>query len=220
MDVLGHDDTKRMPIKKVEKSRTLDNSENQARISKESVRMALFIAEYPKDFNASRAARDAGYKWPEKIGPRLMKHPAVKAAIGTQVKEKVQALGLTVDRTLEEVRRLAFFDPLEIFQDDGSVRQMKDIPAEVRTCIAGFEVIELFEGTGDEKHCYGLLKKVKLTDRNSALDKSMRYHSLYRDKLELQVTAQFDKMSAAELERYATTGELPPWFRAEQTAGV
>lgn len=145
--------------------------------------MALFIAEYPKDFNAAKAAERAGYKWPDRIGPRLLKHPAVKAAIGSQVQEKVDAAGLTVDRTLEEVRRMAFFDPLEMFENDGTMRQMKDIPPAVRSCIAGFEVIELFEGAGDEKHCYGLLKKVKLTDRNSAVDKSMRYHSLYKDKL-------------------------------------
>jgi len=93
------------------------------------------------------------------------------------------------------------------------VRQMKDIPPEVRTCIAGFEVIELFEGAGDERHCYGLLKKVKLTDRNSALDKSMRYHSLYRDKLQVEVNDQFERMSTEELEQYAATGVVPAWFK-------
>jgi phage terminase small subunit len=156
-------------------------------LSKESVRMVMFIAEYPKDLNATKAAERAGYKWPEKIGPRLLKHPAIKAAIGTQVKEKMEIAGLTVDRTLEEVRRLAFFDPIGIFEDDGTVRQMKDISAEARACIAGVEVVELFDGTGDQRNCYGLLKKIKFHDKNSSLDKSMRYHSLYRDRVQVDI---------------------------------
>lgn len=153
-------------------------------VSKESVRMALFIAEYPKDLNASKAAQRAGYKWPDKVGSQLLKHPAVKAALAASIGEKMELAGLEVDRTLEEVRRLAFFDPIDLLEADGSVKQMKDIPEAVRSIIASFEIVELFEGTGENKHCYGLLKKIKFTDRQCALDKLMRYHSLYTDKIE------------------------------------
>ena len=41
---------------------------------------------------------------------------------------------------------------------------------------------ELFEGDGDQKHAYGLLKRVKLADKLTALDKLARYHSLYKEK--------------------------------------
>jgi len=36
--------------------------------------------------------------------------------------------------------------------------------------IAGLEVCELFDGTGDQKHAYGLLKKVKLADKARCLE--------------------------------------------------
>ena len=154
------------------------------KISAESVRMALFIAEYPKDLNATQAAKRAGYKWPDKLGPRLLQHPAVAAAIGLLVQERLENAKLTVDRTLEEVRRIAFFDPINVFENNGTVRQIIDIPPEARACIASIEVVELFEGAGDAKRCFGLLKKIKFHDKNASLDKSMRYHSLYRDKIE------------------------------------
>ena len=179
--------------------------------------MALFIAEYPKDFNATAAAARAGYKWPDKIGPRMLKHPAVAAAIATQVKEKVDRVGLDVDRTLEEVRRLAFFDPIDLLEDDGSVKRMRDIPPEARAAIVSFEVLELFEGNGDDKHCYGILKKIRLADKNSSLDKSMRYNALYRDKLQVDLNDPFGRMTNAELETYAATGELPEWVNVAVT---
>jgi len=127
----------------------------------------------------------AGYKWPEKMGPRQLQHPAVAAAIGSEVQVRLSSAGLTVDRTLAEVRRIAFFDPIDIFEKDGTVRLITDISPEPRACIAGIEVVELFEGTGDQNHCYGLLKKIKFHDKNSSLDKSMRYNALYRDRLEV-----------------------------------
>jgi hypothetical protein len=67
---------------------------------------------------------------------------------------------------------------------------MKDISPEARSCITGFEVVELFEGIGDERHCYGLLKKGRLADKNSSLDKSMRYHSLCKDKVEVSIASE------------------------------
>lgn len=152
-------------------------------VSKESARMALFIGEYLKDPNATKAAELAGYKWPDKMGPRLLKHPAVKAA----VEAKLENLNISVNRLLNEVARCAFFDIRNVFEDDGSVKQLKDIDPATRSAIAGIEVVEMFEGTGDQRHAYGLLKKIKLVDRGSALEKLMRYHSLYKDKTEVEI---------------------------------
>jgi len=46
-------------------------------------------------------------------------------------------------------------------------------------------VTELFEGSGDEKHAYGLLKKIKLADKGQNLERLGRHLKLFSDKLEV-----------------------------------
>jgi len=97
-----------------------------------------------------------------------LKHVEIQPLIAQKTEAVLAKLDFGVERTLNEVARLAFMDARKMFESDGS----------------GLEVTELFEGDGEQKHAYGLLKKVRLSDKGSALDKLMRYHSLYRDKFE------------------------------------
>ena len=62
---------------------------------------------------------------------------------------------------------------------------MKDVDEDTRSVIAGLEVSEIFEGEGDHAEAIGSVKKVKLASRLGALDMLMRYHALYKDKVEL-----------------------------------
>ena len=70
-------------------------------------------------------------------------------------------LEITADRVLQEIAKLAFYDPRDLPESDGSMKQIKDIDPITRMAIAGLEVTELFEGTGDERHAYGLCKQIR-----------------------------------------------------------
>lgn len=146
--------------------------------------------------NAKQAAIAAGYaKGSAEIeGSRLLRSAKVSAEIAKRThkaSQKVsQRIDISVERVLDEVGKLAFFDPKDLFEDDGSLKRINDIPAHTRSVISGLEVSEIFEGQGDQQHAIGLLKKVKLSDRRAALDMLMRYHSLYKDKLEVNVSEE------------------------------
>lgn len=147
----------------------------------------MFVSAYlANGMNATQAAITAGYskKTAKSQGARLLTNVDIADALSGKSEKALAKIDFSVDRTLEFVARMAFFDPKDLFEDDGSLKQMKDIPEEVRTVLAGLEVTEIFEGDGEQKHAMGLLKKVKLSDRLNALDKLMRYHSLFRDKVE------------------------------------
>lgn len=147
----------------------------------------VFVREYLKNgMNATSAAISAGYseKTAASQGARLLKHVEIQPLIAQKAEAVLNKLDYGIERTLNEVARLAFLDARKMFEADGSLKRIHEVDDDTAACIAGMEVTELFEGDGEQKHAYGLLKKVKLSDKGSALDKLMRYHSLYRDKVE------------------------------------
>lgn len=147
-----------------------------------------FVSEYlANGFNATKAAISAGYskKTAHSQGPRLLEDVEIKAALANRAEKALAKIDFSVDRTLEYVARMAFFDPKDLFEDDGSLKLIRDISPEARTVIAGLEVSEIFEGQDEQKTAIGLMKKVKLSDRKGALDMLMRYHSLYNDKVQI-----------------------------------
>jgi phage terminase small subunit len=147
-----------------------------------------FVAEYlANGLNATKAAISAGYseRSADVEGSRLLVNAKVAAAIAKATNKVMTKLDISVERTLDMVGRLAFFDPADLFETDGSMKQIKDIAPESRSVIAGMEVSDIWAGEGEQKSIIGNLKKIKLSDRLSALDKLMRYHALYHDKVEV-----------------------------------
>jgi phage terminase small subunit len=147
-----------------------------------------FVAEYlANGLNATKAYISAGYapKDAAVSSSQILRNPKVAAAIAASTEKVMEELDYSVKRTLQEVARVAFFDPRKLFEDDGSLKRINEWDDNTAAAIGGVEVTELFEGDGEQKHAYGLLKKVKVVDKGPALDKLMRYHSLYKDKMEL-----------------------------------
>jgi hypothetical protein len=62
----------------------------------------------------------------------------------------------------------------------GPLKIISEIDARHRVSLAGVEVCELFDGTGDQKHVYGLLKKVKLVDKTRNLEMLGRYFKMFK----------------------------------------
>jgi phage terminase small subunit len=153
-------------------------------------RQEIFVAEYCVRLDAKAAAIKAGYskKTAESQGCQLLKNPKVAAAIAKKVGKVCGKLEISQERVLQEIAKLAFFDPRKLFESDGSPKQLHELDDETAMAVAGFEFIELFEGTGDEKHAYGLLKKYKLTDKRASLELLGRYLKLFTDKIEVDVT--------------------------------
>lgn len=147
-----------------------------------------FVAEYlANGLNATKAAISAGYakKNADTQGARLLVNVKVSAAIAKKSEKALAKIDFSVDRTLEYVSRLAFFDPADLFEDDGSMKRIKDISPEARSVIAGLEISDIWDGEGEQKSIIGNIKKIKLSERRGALDMLMRYHSLYKDKVEV-----------------------------------
>lgn len=80
-------------------------------------------------------------------------------------------------KVLREVARLALSDPGELFDDNGDLRSIKDMPASLRACIASVEIDNRTERDPDDPDKFRsyTVKKVKMWDKNSALEKAMKH---------------------------------------------
>jgi phage terminase small subunit len=150
-----------------------------------------FVAEYlANGLNATQAAVAAGYseKTAQQQGSRLLLNGDVAAAVSGKTTLLMEKLEITADMVLQEIGKLAFFDPRKLFNADGSMKLISEIDDRSAASLAGFDVCELFEGTGDQKHAYGLLKKVKLVDKTRNLEMLGRYFKMFTgDKEDLDV---------------------------------
>ena len=142
---------------------------------------SVFVQEYLIDLNATQAAIRAGYsaKTAEQQGYQLLQKPSVQAAIAARQKEREQRTAVAADRVLLEAARLALFDPRKLFNDDGSPKGITELDDDTAAAVAGIEVVEQFEGSGKERVLVGYLKKYRIADKNSALEKLFRHHGLY-----------------------------------------
>lgn len=64
----------------------------------------VFIESYLVTWNATESARQAGYKFPNKMGPFLMVNPGIKSAIAARMAEKAMKADEVLARLAEQAR--------------------------------------------------------------------------------------------------------------------
>lgn len=92
-----------------------------------------------QSFDATAAARKAGYKNPPQAANKLMKNPVVAAILGNEKRKREERTRLTSDDIWTYLHDVLDFDPLDIFEDVGKgwlrVKSLKDIPQSIRRLI-------------------------------------------------------------------------------------
>lgn len=90
--------------------------------------------------------------------------------------QKVQTdAGITLERTLREIARIAYFDPRRMFDATGHPLALHQLEDDTAAVIAGLDVFEEWVGAGDSRTLVGHVKKWKLADKGAALDKLMKH---------------------------------------------
>jgi phage terminase small subunit len=142
-----------------------------------------FIVNYlANGFNATNAAKDAGFsaRSADTQGSRLLKNAKVAAVIAARAKKSLAKREVTGQMVLDEIAKLAFFDPRKLFTTDGSLIPITDLGDDEAASIAGVDVKELYQ----DKCPVGQLKKIKLADKGLNLERLGRYFKLFVEKVE------------------------------------
>lgn len=143
-------------------------------------KQAAFVQQYLVDKNATQAAIRAGYsaKTASSAGERLLRNVEICAAIDRGLSDLAGRLGITAERVLLERSRLAFLDVRKLFRDDGRPKPVTELDDDTAAGIAGLEVAEIFEGSGEDRRFVGYLKKYKLAGKDPSLAALEKYFGL------------------------------------------
>ena len=146
----------------------------------------LFIREYCRDLNATRAAIAAGYS---KNGARvqayrLLANANISAEIAELTAKTCTKLEISAEKVLQELARLAFLDPRKFYNENGGLKHVTELDDDTAACLAGMEVEDLFDWNGEEKEQTGFCRKIKFADKGANLERLGRYLKLFTDKVE------------------------------------
>jgi phage terminase small subunit len=148
-----------------------------------------FCEEYLVDFNASAAARRAGYSehTAGKIGLENLQKPAISERISTIRKERSEVVQVDAIKVLTELCKLGFSNMADFVrsQPDGSiVTDFSQLTRDQAAAITEVVVEEYMDGRGDDARPVKRTK-FKLADKRGALELIARHLGMFDDKLRL-----------------------------------
>ena len=150
---------------------------------------ACFIMEYVKCLNATEAAIQAGYTMNRDtagdIGCEMLKKPKIIKAVRLQLDAKARRTMLSADLVIKELLLIASANPRDAFDENGELKDIRDMPENLVRAISGFDVKEEYWGIGANRERVATVKSVKFWCKNKALETLARHLKLLTDQVEV-----------------------------------
>lgn len=162
-------------------------------------KQALFVREYLVDLNATQAAIRAGYskKTAASQAERLLRNVEIASAVQAHMDKRAGAIEISATRVLQEIAKLAFFDPRKLLNSDGSPKPIQELDDETAMAVAGIDIVT----KGNDDLGYADILKIKLADKSKNLELLGRHLKLFTDKVELDVGGELAKRMKEARER-------------------
>lgn len=127
------------------------------------------------EFNGAKAYRKfhpkASQQTAEVKFSQIKAIPAVAEYIEQVKRETAERNKITIDECVELLSNMARFDITDMYNEDGTLKNLKDMPKAARLSIEGIEVDELFVAGNN----VGLTKKIKLSSRRANIVELMKH---------------------------------------------
>lgn len=160
-----------------------------------------FVAEYLIDLNGTQAAIRAGYseRTANEQASRLLTNVSVRSAIAEAQQKRSERTGITADRVLQELARIAFFDIRKLYNADGSMKLPAELDDDTAAALTGVDIQETKVG---EDAATIITRKAKVIERTGALTLAMRHLGMLKDRLEVEdVTDRAEQMRLRRAQR-------------------
>jgi phage terminase small subunit len=146
-------------------------------------RHEAFAQALAKGKTADEAYQDAGYKPSRGNAARLKANESIRARVAEITSRGADRAEIDVARVLTELSRVGFSDIRRAFDADGRLKRPEQWDDEFAVAVAGVDVVTRNLGEGEVEYVH----KLKMWDKNSALDKLARHLSMYNDTLQVNV---------------------------------
>jgi len=140
-----------------------------------------FCHEYLVDYNATQAYIRAGYspKNAQKNSWRLMEDDGIHARIRELQKGLYDRLREDEYKTLKKLYNLIYYDARQLFDEDGQLKNFRNLDEDIASVITGVKVRKQFGGKDEDGNAiFDDIVEVKLIDRLHALELMMRNQSI------------------------------------------
>lgn len=140
----------------------------------------IFVLEYIQSFNATEAARRAGYseRSASETGHENLRKPQIQAAIAEAVNKRMEGLEVSADRVLNELARIAFSDIRDYTRwgENGvRLRPSDEISEDAARAVSM---------VSEASSLHGGSTSFKLHDKKGALELLGKHLKLFTDKVE------------------------------------
>ena len=140
-----------------------------------------FVQKYVISFNASKACAEAGYseKTAYSQGQRLLKNVEVSKIIEAYQKHQKDENQDEVEKLRDFLKAVTYSDVLELYDDDGVLKSLKDLSPSIRAAIAAIEFTHNQKGE--------ILTRIKLKDSIRAAELLGKHFGIFKeDNLNVQ----------------------------------
>lgn len=153
-----------------------------------------FVEEYLIDLNATQAAIRAGYaaKDADVQGPRLLGNVGVAEAIEKAQDKRAGKVGIDAEYVLNRLVEIDQMDVLDIMDEKMAIKPVSEWPKVWRQYLSGFDLAEMFEGTGDDRAMVGIMKKIKWPDKTKNLELLGKHINVQAFKDRVEQTGSMD----------------------------
>lgn len=161
----------------------MELSDKQERFAQLVAAGNTYADAYRESYSAENMAVNTIYK----RSSELMDNGKVKGRVKEIQAQRLKENEVTLQEVLKELSEWLRFNVKTIFNTDGTMKQLHEMTDQEASCIASYEVVELFGGSGENRAQIGQLKKVKLIDKQAVADKFLRYFGAYIDNHKITV---------------------------------
>jgi len=139
----------------------------------------VFCLEYIKDYNATRAAKAAGYseKSAEYQGSRLLAQEIIQDFVQKLIAEQEADLKFEANEVIKELVRIATFDSGVLEKVANGELKLEQLSADERRAISEYNITENITAKGDETTKI----TVKAHPKVRALDILAKHFNLFKD---------------------------------------
>jgi len=153
-------------------------------------RQRLFVTYILEGETGKSAAIRAGYseKTAESQASDLLRNPKVARMLESRLRRLESRSELSIRDVIAELETWFLADPIETYNDDGTLKPVTEWPKPHRMALEGYEIEERLELTANDEPVEVRLHKVKLASRKGVAETILRKLGAFKVSLDDKTT--------------------------------